>query len=298
MATLVHTTSGIPGLGLPVGQKVTNLGGGYHGPGFSTPAVMDASEKIYVSDINGAVYIFKSTGGSPVGTITSGLSEPLGTWIDSKGTLYVTNLGNASIAVYPKGKTSPSTTLNDPTGGPISVAVGSTGTVYVSDFGSSVVYYYKKGATSPTGSVSLSYPEGIGIDSKGDVFVAYNDSSFNGHVAEFSSTLTKGKDLGITTGQSGDVRVDSKSDLVFEDQGQQAIDIFKKGDSTPSGGWSVSGHDPYKLALDAAEKNVYIADPANSEVLVYSYPKGKPGKLNISGFSSVYGVAVSPAAPL
>jgi len=284
-------------IGLPAGAaRALVRPGGSGGPGFVTPAVMTSSERVYISDfIRDAIDIYEPTGGSPIGKITAGLNEPVGLWIDAKGTLYVANLGNGTVTEYAKGTTNPSRTLTG-TAQPEAVAVAKTGDVYVSDFQDNVVNVYTKGSTSPSGSASLQSAEGIGIDKSGDVFAAYNESGYNGHVAEYGAGLKAGHDIGISIGMSGDLKIDKSNDLILSDQTNQVIDIYAAGANTPKSTIPIPGQDPFKFCLDRSEKNIYVDETGAGTVLVYSYPAGKPKNVSFGGLTSAFGVAVSPAA--
>jgi len=294
-ATASQSARYVSVVGLPAGVQGFVRPGGYSGPAFMTPEVMTSSEIVYISDfLKDAIDIFKSTGGEPIGRITTGLVEPAGLWVDSKGTLYATNLGNGTVTEYAKGATSPFRTLSG-TPLPEGVAASSTGDVYVSDFEDGVVNVYKHGSTTPSSSAALSAAEGIGINKAGDVLVGYNSGS--GRVEEYKPGLVSGEDLGISIGMSGDVKIDKGNDLILSDQSNQVINIYKAGTTNPKRTISVSGHDPFKFCLDGSEKNIYVNDSSTATVLVYSYPAGKPKSVTFSGLTTALGVAVSPAAP-
>ena len=49
---------------------------------------------------------------SPTVTITSGLSDPYGLTVDSKGDVFASNLNNNEVTAYRKGKNSPYLTID------------------------------------------------------------------------------------------------------------------------------------------------------------------------------------------
>lgn len=256
--------------------------------------VQTASPKVYISDYSAsAVNVYATSGGAPIGSITTGVSGPLGTWINEKGTLYVANLNNGTITEYPAGSTTPSVTLTGATGA-IGVAVGQMKTVYVPDFGGNQVYAYAAGSTTPTTTVALSGPEGTAVGLNAHVFQAFSPSG--GDVERYQPFLVNGVDLALSgIVAAGDVKLDTQGNLLVGDQigaNGSVIDVYPPGSTTPSAQIPVSH--AYKFALNQANTKVYVADPSTGIVSVYLYPSGTPQSVTFSGLSSAYGVSVSP----
>lgn len=253
------------------------------------------SPKVYISDYSAnAVNIYSPAGGAPIGSITSGVSGPLGTWIDEQGTLYVANLNSGTITEYLAGTTTPSATLTGSVQ-PIGVAVGREGTVYAADFAGSMVFAYANGSTTPTASAALSGPEGAAVGRNAHVFQVFSGGG-GGDVEQYAAMLRHGKDLGFTGIVSpGDAKFDVQGNLLVGDQigvSGSVIDVYPPGATSPSAQIPVSH--AYKFALDQAGTTLYVADPNNDLVSVYSYPSGTPKSVTFSGLSTTYGVSTSP----
>ncbi len=265
-------------------------------PVFSSQSEVPAGTgKLYVSDYNANdVLIYNSYGQNqkPTGKITNGISGPLGTFVGPAGTLYVTNLGNSTVTVYPAGHLKPSETLT--ASEPISVVVDSQGTMYVSEYANSQVVEFDKGATSPTRTISISSPEGVWLDKFLNLYVSYNDASDNGHVMKFKHKSTSGTDLGISEGFAGDVKLDPQGNLLLGDQTNQVINIYARGTTSPARTISTSGYDAYKFSLNKADTRVYDAPGGTATVPVYSYTTGALVNTISSGLTSAYGVSNSP----
>jgi hypothetical protein len=257
-------------------------------------AAKTPSPKVYISDFSAnAVNVYAPSGGAPIGSITTGVNGPLGTWINEKGTLYVSNVNNGTVTEYPAGSTTPSVTLTAATGA-IGVAVGKKGTVYVPDFGGNQVYAYAGGSTTPTTTVALSGPEGTAVGHNAHVFQAFSPSL--GDVERYEPFLVNGVDLGLSgIVAPGDAKLDSLGNLLVGDQignNGSVVDVYPPGATSPSAQIPVTH--AYKFALDQANTTLYVADPSTGIVSVYSYPSGTPQSVTFSGLSSAYGVSVSP----
>jgi DNA-binding beta-propeller fold protein YncE len=254
---------------------------------------------VYVSDFNANSIVVLSTEGKQVGSITDGIDGPAGSYVDGGGTLYVANYENSTVSEYPKGATSPSVILSKGIKHPISVAVGSDGTTYVGEFAENRVLRFPHGRTSPNAKItSLTDPEGLAIDANENLYVAWNEIDLAGRVDDFARSSRTGKNLGIATGQTGDVKIDSSGDLVLADQVNQVINVYKPGSSSPFRQIHTIGSDPYKFAFDRSEAKLYVADPDTGMILVFSYATGAQIDTFYKGLTSALGVSVSPAAPL
>jgi hypothetical protein len=296
-SSLMRSTVDPRGLRLPAGVTPLVRPGGYSGPGWLSDDASKPGEKVYVADNSAnAIEIYKPTGGAPIGAITKGISGPLGLWVTSTGTLYVSNITSNTVTVYPLGKTSPSETLKG-TSGPIDVAVAASGTTYVCGFESNAVYVFANGAKTPTKTLSLSFPESTGITADSDALVSHDNANFDGTIEEYGPGGAGGHDLGIVAGPGGGLRVAKNKYILLGDQTNFVVNAYKPGTTTPVFTISTASHNPYKIALNGAESLLYIADPNNGAVVAYSYPKGVAQSTKFTGLSSAYGVALSPAAP-
>jgi len=284
-------------MGLPAGFAAPIGGVRETSPGWLSEDAKTGAAKVYVTDdAANAVYIYKAASPTaPIGTITNGLSEPLGSFVDGSGKLYVANLGSSSVTVYAPGKTAPSKTYTSGLSEPIGVAVGSDGTIYVSEFEAGAVVEYYKGKSTPSLTLSVPEPEGVALDSSNNLYVSYNGSS-GGAVLKFKPKAKTGTDLGITVQFSGDVKLDKKNDVILEDQIAQTVNFYRPNATLPYKTIAVGG-DAYKLALNSYETSVYVAT-VNPAVNIYGIASGMLTGSITSGLQSAYGVSLSPAAPL
>ncbi len=254
---------------------------------------------LYVADQSAAtIEIYKQKGSNqqPIGSITEGVSGADGLFVDSKGKLYVCNFGNGTVTVYPRGATSPSETLTG-AGSPIDVVTAPNGTVYVANFNSGTdgtVLEYPKGQTTPSKTIvtfgSGSFPEGLALDSSGNLYVAFNSS--DGEVMEFGPGSPGGKNLGIHVGYVGGLTIDHANDLLLDDQNLPGVDVFPPGSTTPSE--QITGFQlAFDVALNHTNTKLWVSSPFTPAVYGVSYPDGKIVD-TISALKSAFGVATSP----
>jgi DNA-binding beta-propeller fold protein YncE len=260
------------------------------------PASTDG--RIFVSDLYANTVAVFSTKGNHIGSITDGIHGPVGTCVDGKGTLYVANFENNTVSEYLKGATKPTSILSSGIHQPISVGVGSDGTLFVGEFARNLVLEFAVGNKSPTKRItSLTYPEGLAIDAHDNLYIAWNEEDYAGHVDRFALGSTTGKNLGISSGQTGDAKIDRSGNLVLADQVNQMIGVYPAGSTSPSRVIYTIGSDPYKFALNKEETELYVADPDSETVLVFDYKTGAQIGTIYKGLTSALGVSVSPSAP-
>lgn len=259
---------------------------------------------VYVSDFSAnAVLVYPQgrTNPAPIGKITTGISGPLGNFVDAHGTLYVANSSNNTVTEYPRGSTSPSVTLSTGINAPTTVAVDRKGTVAVGEFVNQEILEFPAGSSTPTVTITLlTYPEGMAFDYARHLYAAWNQnagSGLNGHVSKCERLKAVCADQGIVEGQSGGLALDSTGNILLGDQTHNAINIYAPGVTSPSRTITMLGHDPYKFALDKAEKTLYVADIETSVVLTYDYATGQQTGTISNGLKSAWGVALSPAPP-
>ncbi len=270
--------------------------------GWLSPAAKEAP-LIYVSDNSASaieIYQQGQSNPSPIGQITDGVSAPLGNFVDEHGTLWVANAGNNTVTAYPRGSTTPSVTLSNSISGPITVAVDAKGTVAVGEFAAGTILEFPKGSSSPAVTITLlQRPEGLIFDRAHHLNAAWNEdqgSGLQGRVSRCQPLRAVCRDQGIAEGQSGGLALDRSGNRILGDQTNSVINIFPPKTSTPSRTISTSGHDPYKFALDKAEKTLYVADITTGKVLTYDYSTGTQTGTISTGLESAWGVSLSPAA--
>ena len=270
--------------------------------GWLSDAAKKSKGLIYVSDfLNNDVEIYSATGTNqtPIGQITDGISGPEGSFVDKHGNLYVSNVTNQTVTMYPKGSTS-YTTMYTGFAYPTAVAVGENGMLYVSDLVGEKVVEFPYGKTRSKRTIQIEYPQGVATDLKNDLYVAYNTGGHGagpGTVNEYLPKSTSGTNLDLPIVWAAGDAIDKQNDVVVADQGSgsnAAVYVFPPGSKTPSLSITQGLEDPFRLAFDKKFKHLYVADAEANVVQVYSYPSGTLANTISSGLKSAFGVAVSP----
>jgi sugar lactone lactonase YvrE len=271
------------------------------GPGWLSPQAKHGKGKqlIYVADFTGnAIEIYSASGSnqSPIGQITDGISGPEGCAVDRHGNLYVANAVNQTVTMYPHGGTTYKL-LYTGFAYPTNVNVDSKGTVYVADLVGEKVVEFPRGKTRSSRTISISYPQGVGLDAKNNLYIEYNTGSHGagpGTVNEYPPKSTKGTNLNLPISWAAGDAVDGSGDIAAADQNNAAVYVFPPGSTTPSLTITQGLEDPFRLAFDKPFAHLYVADPEVAALRVYDYPSGTLVNTITSGLKSVYGVAVSP----
>lgn len=290
----------------------TNGGSSTANQGFSPakPPVRTASYFIVTSDCGGASNLAQveswgaATNGDalPFTRITgsnTNLGNPFLDYVDSHGITWVAST-TGIVSTYPStssGNIAPyasisggNTTFGEITG----VTVDSSGNVYAADFSANAVDVFNAGSYSvgvnnniaPSrrivgGNTGLQYPEGIAVDSSGDIYVA--NSNAGRSVVEFSSGASGNASpvMTISGGNTtfnflGGLALDSTGNLWVADQGAQAVDEFAPQSAgthnvAPSKrlvGANTDFSNPVGVALDK-QGYIYVADYAAAAVYVF-----------------------------
>jgi trimeric autotransporter adhesin len=246
------------------------------------------------------------------------LNSPQGVATDSKGNLYIadtlnnrirmvsggtisTFAGNGAPEFSGDGGLATAASLNQPMG----VAVDAAGNVYIADTGNNRIRMVTKGTIATLAgdgvpgfsngvsatTAALQFPQGVAVDSKGNVFIA---DTANNCIREVSggTIATVAGTTSPTPGFSGDggpatsaslsspqgVAVDSGGNVYIADTGNGRIrkvsggtiatiagsGSFRfSGDGNPANAATLS--DPQRVAVDS-QGNVYIADTGNNRV--------------------------------
>jgi hypothetical protein len=90
---------------------------------------------------------------------------------------------------------------------------------------------------------------------------------------------------------------DKSSALVVADATLPGVEIFPRGSLHASKTFGQRGS-PRFAQLDENERHLFVTDTARNAVEEYDYPSGALANVVTSGLKSVYGVALSPRAPL
>ena len=198
---------------------------------FPTDVSVDAGGNIYVVD-HGNNRVQKFAAGSTVGTtVGSGLTGPMGLFVDGSGNIYVGNNSN-SVQEFAPGVTTGTvvaTGLSSPGG----IYVDGTGNIYVTEGGANRVQKFAPGSTTGTviASSGLSSPAGISVDAYGNIYVAENSVGRIARIAAGSSIGTA--IIGSTAGHGSNqldepagLYVDSAGDVYVADFGNSRIMEF------------------------------------------------------------------------
>jgi hypothetical protein len=309
---------------LPIGGAQSNkqvFRGRFLSNGLIATALIDAPSRVIsqMSNVQGGrvgghdlfvsnypqMVVLKNTSYKAAGTITSGLSDPDGAWVDAQGNLYVANTAyesnTADVVEYAKGASSPSCTYSSQLVNPINETTDSAGNVYVVDFrpseGTGYIYKYPQCSNVVSASYSVSEnPEGVAVDAKGDIFVSYCGSTC-GNFEEFKKGSTKATQLGAVVTSAGGLIIDQRETLYSVDQDLGRVDIIRPPYSQA---WPViTGLSyPFHLALGENGKKLFVAcpDSTTSSVYVYDFPSYKlvASLGSANGFQYPLGVADSP----
>jgi streptogramin lyase len=226
------------------------------------------------------------TGGS------TGLNDPYDIYVDqAQNAIWVSNWAggsNGTVTRYPltaNGNSAPSVTIG-PGGsttleGPTGIYVSKNGTIYVADYDANAIDVFSAGSSGGVAparritSASLSEPEGLWLDSHGNIWVASASSDdlleFAGN-ANGSATPKATISTGLTypTG----LFIDSKDDIwgVFctADTSTAAVEEFNESGSLlrTIAGANTGMYCPYGIATDG-RGYVYVADYYDS-VMVFA----------------------------
>jgi len=291
---------GIPAYTLPSGADRRFAGEPRLSQRFFSPQVAPdrqdgapIEQEFFISDAGSDVFVFKNSTYKKTGTISKGLSDADGMWVDAKGNLYVANATGPNVLEYKKGTGAPVCTYSARLANPVNVTTDKSGNVYVADFGGSAIREYSQCSNKVKSEFTINQPEGVAVDEKGNIFVAYFGPS-GGNFEKF--TKGTGTMLGANVASPGGIILDKKSNLIADDQGG-SIDLIKP--PYASAKILVSGlSDPFHASLDAKEDLLFNANAASSTVTIYTYPAMKLRKTikTSDGINATEGVAESPNA--
>lgn len=237
---------------------------------------------VYVANyFNDNVQIYALPGLGNIGSI-QGIANPQGLAVDGAGDLYVVDQNANDVLVFRKGEKAPFRTLADANGIAFQVAVGRDGTVYLTNefnthLGNGNVNEYPPGSTHPSKTLHdrrFNTVEGVGLDSKNNLYVTFDDNHVVGRIEEFSPGSSAGKLLLPTLKAAGGITFDAADDLVVCDQTAPAVKIFAQGSGNPLGEFAQGQIDPFNLALTKSEKQIFVTDPHSGNTYEYAFPSG------------------------
>ncbi|HUO06367.1 MAG TPA: choice-of-anchor D domain-containing protein [Candidatus Binataceae bacterium] len=236
------------------------------------------------------------------------LARPTGVTVDADGAILVANSSNNSVSVYAPGADGAVEPIAAITGkstglmGPNGVALDAIGNIYVANVGQgapprgSITVYSANanGNASPIATINgsntgLNNPQGVALDSVGNIYVANSiggaagagsitiyPAGSNGNMAP-SATIS-----GSTTGmdQPSGIALDEKGNIYVANTGggeshHGSVTVYRggsSGDAAPIAnisGTATGLRDPEGLAIDSSG-NLYAANFNGNSVTVYS----------------------------
>ena len=280
---------------------------------------------VYVSSAqNGTVEIYDRANlkGGPCGSIT-GLQEPEGLFVDSKGNLWVADAATQRVYVFAPGNPGAIETLNDPDGQPSAVAVNEkSNIVYVTEYennmdATNLVQVYENGSMMPTGTLGDPSARNGGfaaVDASGNLYVTFMTQSNTAQVDEWNGGSGTPKNLRLKLVSAGAIVTTADGTLAICDPFAYRCGEFAPGSKKMS---HIFGHigrgvrpnlkpdkrdwlNPDALAIDGAEEHAYVAAETLS---AWKYP-GAAKRPNHKPFLEIRvpgtageGIAVYPASP-
>jgi DNA-binding beta-propeller fold protein YncE len=249
------------------------------------PARYRGLRDLYVSDFGGTTtpsgYVERLHNGTYTekGRLTSSIDGPDGNFIDAAGNFYVANYAGIDIAEFAPHGTTPSFVYNSGMDDPVDVTVDTSGNVYEADYASGGAGFIKEYKQASNKAIHTCAPgvafEGVAVDTKGDVFVDYNESGA-GAIIEYTGGL-KGCHatvLGVTLSFAGGMALDSKGDLLVCDQLKPAVEVidppYTKVNHTLGSGFT----EPFHVTLNKANTFAFVADVGAAKVFIFDYPNG------------------------
>ncbi|HVR46578.1 MAG TPA: hypothetical protein VMT95_08110 [Candidatus Binatia bacterium] len=268
-------------------------------PANATPDLPAIEHALFVSNLGNEVFVLRGKPYHVTREITHGVHGSDGLWVDRHGNLYVSNINARNVTEYLRGGRLPICRYSDRLIDPIDVTTDDQGNVYVDDFNNfRPTGYIDKYAQCHNKVIARhaikSGPEGVAVDSAGDLFVAYYNGAFGGF-EEFLKGKSKPKLLTAVVTKPGGIVLDKKGNLIADDQAG-SIDIIPPPYAKPK--LLVGGlYDPFRLALNKDETRLFSADSGSASVTIYSYPDADLLETVSGGsFTTVEGVAISPDA--
>jgi len=261
--------------------------------GWFSPDAKKSKNLIYWGDYSTntiTVYSGKGENGKERGSITTGLSNPERLFVDAKGNVYATNIGNDTITAYKPGATSPFLTISDGVDSPTGLTVDAAGTVYCANVGNDTITVYPRGTTTPSLTISVSQgsPEYLATDKSDNLY-----ASVATEVLEFPKGSSNGTDLGLAVTSPGALEVDKSGNIIVLD-GESTIDYFPAGKTEPSK--QIPAQYGFGLSLSKNEKELYVSVESGASFVIESvaYPNGSTLADKLTTSAGDWPVAVSP----
>jgi hypothetical protein len=194
-------------------------------------------------------------------------------------------------------------TLTDSKGQPAGIAFAPDGTRYVNNIlgpssSAGNVAVYPSGKQKPTRFLTNSeifFANGVGADSKGNVYVSFYTATSATGVMKFTGGQMPGKVLGkIKNGAPGAIAFDKNDNLIITDDSAVTLNVYAPPYDKAPKTYPLEGHSP-QCSLNKAQTNLACSDKTNTSVDVFSYPAGKYlYSFNNGLTATVIGIAQDP----
>lgn|GEM_PF-6967969 len=255
---------------------------------------------------NNAVIMYpeSGTGTAPIGSITSGLVNPVAVAVDLSGNLFVASFSTSTVVEFaPPYTGAPAATYQIGANPPIALTTGPDGSLFVA--AGSAVLEFPPNRMVPSSRFNVASPAGLAVDARGDLFVS--DAASN-DVEEFAAGSTKGKRLGLTGIESiAGIALDRSRNLLVADHGvlepshNGAVDVFAPGSTKPSRKFAFSQDTTAGVVLGSAADRLFVANFLTQgynklSVFDVNYPAGTTAKIVPVLVRGAGGIAVSPRA--
>lgn len=264
----------------------------------STRPLAKGPRNLFVDDQEGAVEVLVNGTWKNTSSISNGIDDPNGNFVDKRGSLYVANYGADGISQYAPGASMPDFTYNAGMIDPDNVTVDGHGNVYESDYddalGSGFVNEYKQGVNDVFASCSPGgNAEGVAVDGRGNVFVSLNFASGGAGVVEYKGGLEHCNAITLTASLkfAGGIALDKSGNLLVCDQNAGVVDVLDPPYASISSTFGYGLAAPFHVTLNKKNTQIYVTDPGTGAVDVFTYPHGElTAKLGVSeGLSEPYG---------
>jgi hypothetical protein len=134
--------------------------------------------------------------------------------------------------------------------------------------------------STTSNSVFLTNPQiffanGIGVDSKDNVYVSFFTQASTTGVMEFKGGQMPGTVLKhIKNGAPGAIAFDKTDHLIITDDAAVTLNVYAPPYDKMPKTYPIQGHSP-QCSLNKAQTNLACGDKTNTAVDIYSYPAGK-----------------------
>lgn len=224
--------------------------------------------------------------GSPVETITDGVSAPWGLCVDQNENLYSVNQAG-TVTEYPYGSISPTVTYSQDLGRPLYCVVDRHDDLFVGNgnggANGGTIVEYKAGSTNAHRVLQTPGTEvdGMDFDPQGNLYAAYRGGigKQGTSIEKFAPRSGSGTILGMQLNQPQGLIVDDKGNIVVVNEkspGDNYLDVFAPGAKRPNLRFrQPKGGYPIQIAITEDESSLFTTTFNNGRVYEIPYPLGK-----------------------